>query len=530
MVERGDSVTIQSGMFSGKEGEVRELNRDRGIATVAVEGFGAERETRVPIDDLTVAGEGDVDELWEAIEEVVREAVRQPFQTRRDLWWARRAEQGNQASPELIEEFGEFQSDLDVEFEEMVEAVVSGVESDLEGADAARLQRWLAGAADDLEGDWRERAEQARREFLEQFVSDEQLERLRREAAADEDADGLLDEQARIAKATGRLVSEFVDDGLRLWEESQERKSMQEAKGYRWESVAPGPVELEVLPPEDERPEGDEIEPEEWSLAEEPEVWGEVIERQLTRMAVEVDDWRGLETRSGTQSPVDGEPWELGGADGLVEVLEAVWGALTERMPNACESIYERCLAVAEIDTEAGPALAYLLVRPVREAGRQSVREQWPDEAPYDQLVDHLEGAGVPTMLLGAAPDETVEVTLEDDRAFSLPMGLRELRSRHGILRAPMLVLGGAFETLAATVEDAAAFRQANDGAAPDRFVAFGQDREDNRQVFDLDDLDMRHDPKAAGWARESNEVGKRHAFWMYIDAMIRGMMGLATG
>ena len=528
MIEEGDTVTIQSGMFAGKEGEVREIDRQAGIVTVAVEGFGAERETRVALADVEVAGAGDVDELWAAVEESVREAIRQPFAARRNLWWARRAERGEQASPELLDDFGAFRDDLEEEFEERAADELAEIEESLDDADAGRLQRWLAGAANDLEREWRERTNEVRREFLEETVTDEQLRRMRQEASEEEDASGLLDEQAKVDRATGRMVSVLVDEGLKLWESCQEQKSLEEARGYAWASVAAGPVDLPVLPPEDERPEVDEVEWDEWTMPGDAGDWKALVEGQLAELALTDYAWRGLTTRSGSGEGFPENPWDVARSADVTEALQAIWGPLEERAANVCEELSERCLAVAQLEADGDPLIVYLLARPVRDAGRESAREAWTGDVPYDELVDRF-GAARPTLLMGAPPDDTLSVELEEGESFDLPMGLRELRARHGILRAPMLVLGGEFETLAATVDDPEAFRAANDGASPDRFVAFGRDEQENRQVFDRDDLDMRHDPKAAGWARESGAVGERYPFWLYADAMIRGMMGLAV-
>ncbi len=531
MVEEGESVTVQSGMFSGKQGEVRRVDAEAGIVTVIVEGFGAERETRVPIDDVEPTG-GDREELMQRVEVRVREAVGQPYELRRNLWWAERASQGDEPSEELLEEFEEAREQISEEYETAVGRELEQVRDDLADAEADDIQRWLARAADTLDRTWRSRAEARQRQFLGDIASDEQVEQLREEAIEQGEDDDLLDDEALADRAVERLVSEMIDEGLELWNECEERRSLVEADGYRWETIAPGELDLEVLPPNEERPErdADEAAPESvaWTLPGEPEVWGRVLVSQLQRLSFEHVNVEALVTRSGKLEQFGANPWQIPGRAGVGEALETVWGPLEERMVHAYDALHRRCLAVAELETDAGRRLAYLVVGPAKTHELTRPREHWPQSAPYDEMAERL-GDGFPACIVGAPPDDSVEIALGDgEERFSLPMSLRELRTRHESLRAPRMWLGESFATLGAVPSfDASLFREANDEAEPEQFVAFGADDNGNAQVFDRDELDRRHDPKVAGWNRQNGLVGQRHPFWPYFDAIFRGMMGI---
>lgn len=530
MIDVGDEVTIQSGMFSGKQGEIREIDRDMGIVTVAVEGFGAERETRVPVDDVEEAG-GDPEELMEEVEERVREAVRQPFGMRRNLWWARRAADGEEPSEELLDDFEEARDEIEGEYDRAVSREIDQVTSDLSDADAVQIQRWLHGTAESLERTWRSRAEARQKQFLSDIASDEEIQELRREAIEQGADEEFLDDEALADRAVDRLVSEMVDEGLELWNECEERRSLVEGGGYRWESVEAGGVDLEAELPKGERPERSEGDgppsPRDWTLPGDPTVWGRVLDSEINRMALANTESQALVTRTGTVEQFGDNPWDIPSDAGVADTLDAVFGPLEDRMVHAHDALHRRCLAVAHLETDHGPRLAYLVFGPAETYDLGNPESHWPQAVPYDEMADRV-GDGFPALVVGSPPDQQVEVELEDDETFDLPMSLRELRSRHGVLWAPRMWVGEKFETLEAVArEDTETFREQNDGAAPDQFVAFGRDENGNGQVLDLDELDKRHDPMVAGWDHDNGTVGQRYPFWLYFDAILRGMMGI---
>lgn len=512
-VNKGDEVTIESGMFAGKTGELVELDRAAGLATVSVEAFGDHRETRVPVDDVSRVGMTR-DEARKRLRERIEEALDELTGLRQRLWWGRRtitSSPGRSPSAELLEEFeqkrAEWRGERDERLDELMEQADKAIES--VGDDQVRAR--AIGFREDVIEAVRDDARDIKDSFLEEHLSEEERRELRQQAGGDAEGSDVLDEEGAALRAEDRLISEIVDEGLSLWQECADLQAIESQGGFAWSAVQPGTVDLSVDPPKDEVPDAaDEADarldvPPSLDGSGEPRRWRRTIPDAASGASEPYANTAagGLVTREGLIEPFSAQPYDLEGIASVDEAVERIFGPLQSRMPATYRLVHQRCIAVAEIDGRADGALGYLL-------------------APAKGRADACK------LLVGlpAEDDEVVSLDAEggaEDGRFQLPMALRELRSRHGELRVGDLHIAGEFAELETHMEDESPITGPGDDYAPGRFVTFGRTDDDTYLFFDRDELDERNDPMVGRWS-VGGRVSPRRAFWRVIDDVLSHM------
>jgi ribosomal protein L24 len=216
-MEEGDEVSIGSGMFEGKNGRVTEIDWENGSATVEVAGFGEQRTTQVPVRDLESLGGSD-EELVEKVASSVRQSVWQVFETRQQLWWARRADDDQAPSVELLEEFHTFRQSLLDEYDEAVDRTLGTVRETLEQQDGPDPSEWLSNHASRLQREWRQKADANKQTFFEEVTPADELASIDEEVTSQADNSSFLDEEAVRQQIVQRRMSDMIDRGLQLWE------------------------------------------------------------------------------------------------------------------------------------------------------------------------------------------------------------------------------------------------------------------------------------------------------------------------
>lgn len=220
-IEIGDDVTIERGLHQGKAGEVVEVDTDTSMVTVEVSLFGEARQTQVPFGDITRISD-DPDEVFGALVEQVRDALRKPLETRLNHWWARKALAGVEASEALLDEFYEFRNDIEASFEEAVADRVVGLQAEVNTSDAAAMRAWLADNREALEREWSEQVDQLELALRDEAFDQDEIERKTDQALGmDGRPDYLSDAQVEL-QAAREMIKPLVEDGLALWRQARD--------------------------------------------------------------------------------------------------------------------------------------------------------------------------------------------------------------------------------------------------------------------------------------------------------------------
>jgi len=512
-VKKGDEVTIESGMFAGKTGELVELDRAAGLATVSVEAFGDHRETRVPVDDVSRAGMTR-DEARKRLRERIDKALDELTGLRQRLWWGRRtitSSPGRSPSVELLEEFEQKRTEWEDEHDERLNGLMERADEAIESVEDDHVRARAIGFREDVIEALRDDARDIKNSFLEEHLSEEERRELRQQAGGDTEGSDVLDEEGAALRAEDRLISEIVDEGLSLWQECADLRAIESQEGFAWSAVQPGAVDLSVDPPKDEVPDAPDEAYERVdvpaSLEEsgEPRRWRQAVCGAASGAAEPYAKTAegGLVTREGLIEPFSPECYDLEGIGSVDEAVDRILGPLRSRMPATYRLLRERCIAVADVDGRADGALGYLI-------------------APAKGGADELK------LLVGLPGEDAEDVSLgaegeTEESRFQLPMALRELRSRHGELRVGNLDIAGEFAELESHMKDESPITGPGEDYAPGRFVTFGRTDDDSYLFFDRDELDERNDPMVGRWS-VGGRVSPRRAFWRVIDDVLSHM------
>lgn len=211
----------------------------------------------------------------------------------------------------------------------------------------------------------------------------------------------------------------------------------------------------------------------------------------------------------GPAVPFAENAWGIPTGATFTEALRRVWGPLRRRAPHFTRALESEALGVALL---AGPDeqsvwLGYLLP--------WSTGDSDSDPAPGTSLAELVE-RGQLSVMLGSGPGTLAHAPKRKE--LVTPLALRELQRVHAVLMGPSVRVGDldTFDFL--TDPDDVARFEARCGAHPDRFVTLAH-REQDRAVFDLDQLDGRGDPLVRGWSSCGWELAPRAtSFWEWFQ------------
>ena len=175
MVEKGEKVTVQSGMLEGREATVVSVDERQGLATIEVEMFGQTTTKKVMVDDLS-ARSRDPEKVLAEVGEKVRSMLRSPVDTRQTYWWARRAFGGFEPGDDLLEEYRSFAEELEEEYRASVAEELEALKGAVDTEDADAIRARFSRLRDELERRVSEQTRQATEQLCHELFSVDEIE------------------------------------------------------------------------------------------------------------------------------------------------------------------------------------------------------------------------------------------------------------------------------------------------------------------------------------------------------------------